>query len=216
MLEKLVYYRIVVMLAIFALLELIAIVLAPSYYSNTTLLNTVFFCVVSYLAISPLFGKAHHTAWAVIWSLLVLGLLGWFFGIIEVVLYWYLLSKKKPSSNTSRHSTSRTGTTDSSSSTTLPVSVYARVPFLRIPIPWIKYTLTEKYVTRVSWFGKDDPEPFARIENWYISGNATRAITGVSVFGFRSKKPHSDNYIVWTLMPADFAERLNQACFPKS
>lgn len=100
MLEKLKKNRILVCLRAFSVLEVIALLLAPAWYDNTTLLNSFLFIVVSYLAISPFLGRAHHWAWGIIWSLLVVGSLGWFFGIIEVLLYWYLFSKKKKNTTT--------------------------------------------------------------------------------------------------------------------
>jgi hypothetical protein len=92
------------------------------------------------------------------------------------------------------------------------MQMHARIPVLRLPIPWITYSIGDKAVTRSTWFGKYDPEPFSRIENWYISGSFTRALTGCSCFGFRSKKPHDDDYVVWRFIPVQLAVEIDQAC----
>jgi hypothetical protein len=92
------------------------------------------------------------------------------------------------------------------------MQMHARIPVLRLPIPWITYSIGDKAVTRSTWFGKYDPEPFSRIENWYISGNFTRTLTGCSCFGFRSKKPHDDDYVVWRFIPVQLAVEIDQAC----
>ncbi len=207
MLEKAYNYRFALCFCFFAFLEVFAIFLAPSWYRNTTTMNTLLFMAVSYYAISQLFGKKHSIWWAILWSILIMGPLRYFFGIIEVILYWILFSKRK-TPDPQQHS----NTTHSEHQTLTSNRVHACIPILRIPLPWITYSISDKCITRTSWFGEDDPEPISRIENWNLSGTAVRVITGVSCFRFRSKKPHADDYVVWKLIPSHFAEMISQRC----
>lgn len=86
---------------------------------------------------------------------------------------------------------------------------HARVPLVRIPIPWVKYVMTNYSIRRVTWFGKSDPELFKTIENFYFTGNLLSTISGTSSFGFRSKKPHVNDYVVWKYLPTSFAKQLD-------
>lgn len=188
--------------------------------------NIIFYAIVTFLTLNYFWtadANRRTIISAIIWTPLTLYLLFKGLGIIGilglpgVVAYWFYLwnGNLNPSTNTIQNPTHSTDNLSNSvKSTPTIIRVHARIPVLRIPLPWITYTLNLKTctcITRSSWFGKMDPELFSGIKNWYISGDAIRFLTGTSSFGFQSTKPHSDDYTEWYGLPRKFAETLNRA-----
>lgn len=218
--KKLVEYRFVILFFVLVSLEVIALLLSPSWYDHWTIGNMVLFIIVSCLAISQIFGK-NHMVGAIIWSILVFGPLRWFFGTIEVALYWFLFSKRKKSSSTS---TSSDNPTDRDSVPTSGIiTKCGRIPFVRIPIPWLKYSLDldTNIFTRDTPFaekasrnkkghrdfiGKDNDLPLVQVFDWDFSSSFYRMLAGTTCFGFQSKKigREGDKKIHWHYIPQEF------------
>lgn len=133
-------------------LELIALFMAPRWYSNTSILNTLAFIGVSYLSISQLFGYKHSFLWSILWSVLVTGPLGWFFGIIAVVLYWYLFFKRKPSTaseasedtDDTQHNRSFSFSDGTEDGTLMVIRPILPIPCVRVRKFWRTYIVRKK------------------------------------------------------------------------
>lgn len=107
MLDTLKNYRKAIAFLAIAVFNGIAIILFPSFFGNNVVLNTILVIVLSYLTLSQLFGKAHSIAWPVLWSILmVFGPLGWFWGLVPTVLFWYLFPHRKRTETTTEESSS--------------------------------------------------------------------------------------------------------------
>lgn len=98
MLDTLKMYRRALAFIVIVVFNGIALLAFPNSFGNSVMVNTFLVILVSYMTLSQLFGKAHSIAWPVLWSILmVLGPLGWFWGLIPTVLFWYLFPhRKKP------------------------------------------------------------------------------------------------------------------------
>ena len=124
----------------------------------------IFYCIMVYFTMRNLFSEKPHHICAFLWSLLTAYLLGWFWGALTVILYWVLYFLKVRAAHTSsqpqRNATQRTRATVVQ--TTGTIKRFGRIPFVRLPIPWLKYTLDldQGVLTRDNFFperhDKDD------------------------------------------------------------
>lgn len=200
-------------------LEIIALFRAPGWYSNTTILNTLAFIGVSYLTVSQLFGQKHSFLWAILWSVLVTGPLGWVFGLIAVCLYWYLFSKKKRvTSKPQPHPQSQS---QSQSQTSGILKRNGVIPLLRIPIPWMSYALdldrdvlTQRNIFRKKkkgssshkehLLGSEDPIPLSNIYDLKMLDAPFRKLFGSTWVDIWATKygPKGDTEIcLWCVHP---------------
>lgn len=177
---------------LFIILQFIAVL---SALLNYNLLNILFYFITIYFSIKNLFSPKKHCIIAVIWSILTIYLLGNFFGGMILITYWglYVIKKNTSPDEPNRGRENERGT----------IKRFARVPFVRIPIPWVIYTLDleNAILTRDSLFperdksngrrdfiGKDDDLPLKQVFDWSFSTKLWRKLAGTSCFEFQSKK----------------------------
>lgn len=206
-------------IAIVIALQLFAVISAFVTYTPS---NVVFYGVTVYFTMRNLFSERPHHIFAFMWSLLTAYLLGWFFGAIEVILYWVLYFIKV------KYTTHRPSATPASSATAQSgvIKRYGRIPFVRIPLPWLKYTLDldlgvltrdclfpekhDKDNTRRDLFGKDDDLLLNQVFDWSFSTKLWRKLAGTSCFEFQSKKigKSGDKKNHWHCIPASIVNPL--------
>ena len=173
-----------------ALLKLISAAPAPEF--------VIVYIWVSIWTHVMLWNGALHDAAAVWWSVMTTMLIGsW--AIPGLVCFWIRICSRKKSSI---------------------IKMHARIPFLRIPIPWYTYTLNleNNFLTRDPLFaGKEDSEPdqqrkhkvFGDDDDLYLgdvfdskfSSKGYRILSGTMCFSFQSKKVGKTKYVHWHLMP---------------
>lgn len=201
--------------AIVILLQFFAIILAFVKYTPS---NVVFYGITVYFTMRNLFSQKPHHIFAFMWSLLTAYLLGWFFGAIEIILYWllyFIKVKYMPSA------TPTSGATPTSSATVQSgvIKRYGRLPFVRIPLPWLKYTLDldlgvltrdclfpekrDKDNPKRDLLGKDDDLLLNQVFDWSFSTKLWRKLAGTSCFEFQSKKigKSGDKKTHWHCLP---------------
>lgn len=168
--------------------------------------NVIFYCIMVYFTMRNLFSEKPHHICAFLWSLLTAYLLGWFWGALTVILYWVLYFLKVRAAHTSsqpqRNATQRTRATVVQ--TTGTIKRFGRIPFVRLPIPWLKYTLDldqgvltrdnffperhDKDDSRHDFLGKDDDLLLKQVFDWSFSTKLWRRVAGTSCFEFQSKR----------------------------
>ena len=112
--------------------------------------------------------------------------------------------------------------------TTGVIKAYGRVPFLRIPMPWLKYTLDldnniftrdcllpgplDRDATRKDFFGRDDDLVLKQVFDWAFSTKLYRLLSGVSCFEFQSKKigKTNDMFVHWHNVPNKLVRPLRE------
>lgn len=253
MLNTLISYRRAIAFLAIAGFNGIAIILFPNYFGNNIGLNTILVILFSYLTLSQLFGKAHSIAWPVLWSILmVFGPLGWFWGLVPTVLFWYLYPhRKKPEAASEDSSEPESPEPDESVDSLLndwfsdavynrdikslkalaqakkarameyqnkkktpkpSITRHARIPFVRVPIPFYTYTISSKGIARHWGFGLHgrDPEEWSNIKNLDITGDILASIMGVSTFCFQSNKLGELEYRKWHNVPNEIANLIEE------
>jgi len=86
-----------------------------------------------------------------------------------------------------------------------PQRVYALIPIIRIPTPWLWYTWDRgrKVLTQEGWFIKrGDPLYLKEVQDCRYSNALVRAICGTATLESMSKKIHVDHYLPWHRLPA--------------
>ncbi len=220
--------KLFVLIGIFAviILQVVAVFAALAKYTPS---NVIFYVLVVYLSMRNLFSqKPHHIA-AAMWTICTAYLLGWFFGIIEVVVYWalyFIKVKNNPAASASTGS-GRTRTVQATViQTSGTITNFGRIPFLRIPMPWLKYTLDldnglltrdnffpekpDKEDSKRDFLGKDDDLLLSQVFDWSFSTRLYRTLAGTSCFEFQSKKigKSGDKKNHWHCLPASMTESL--------
>lgn len=190
--------------------------------------NVIFYCIMVYFTMRNLFSEKPHHICAFLWSLLTAYLLGLFWGALTVILYWVLYFLKVRAAHTSsqpqRNATQRTRATVVQ--TTGTIKRFGRIPFVRLPIPWLKYTLDldqgvltrdnffperhDKDDSRHDFLGKDDDLLLKQVFDWSFSTKLWRRVAGTSCFEFQSKKigRTGDKKKHWHCLPNGMVESL--------
>ena len=173
------------------LMSLVGILRALTVYSAA---NFWFYCIITGFALESEFGPRRHLLSAILWSLLTTHVLGWLLGLISVGIYWLLFFQRKDlGTNTgevTRRSENGNGTGDLSYLD--GKKIFARLPLVRIPIPWMWYIVTERQIIRVSLFRGEDPFPFSKMYDVRIT----------------DPKVHKDEEIRWKWIRNDQAQRI--------
>ena len=175
--------------------------------------------------------KPHHIC-AFMWSLLTTYLLGWFWGAAEVIIYWvsYFIKVKytpKTSSKSSKKDDEDSDEdSDEASTDNTEIVKFGRLPFVRIPLPWLKYTLDlelgvltrdclfpekrDKDNPKRDFLGKDDDLLLNQVFDWSFSTKLWRKLAGTSCFEFQSKKigKSGDKKTHWHFVPASMIKPL--------
>lgn len=206
-------------------LQIFAVFSALEKYTPS---NIIFYGVLVYFSMRSLFSDKPHHICAFMWSLLTAYLLGWFWGGLAVILYWVLYILKvraaHKSGQTQHNATRRTRAT--AVQTTGVIKRYGRIPLVRIPIIWLKYTLDldlgvltrdnlfpekrDKDDTQKDLLGKDDDLLLKQVFDWSFSTKLWRRLAGTSCFEFQSKKigRSGDKKKHWHCMPNSMVEPL--------
>ena len=250
MLDTLKMYRRALAFIVIVVFNGIALLAFPSHFGNSVMVNTFLVILVSYMTLSQLFGKAHSIVWPVLWSILmVLGPLGWFWGLIPTVLFWYLFPhRKKPETEPQDSSApepdesvdsllndwfsdavynrdikslkalaqakkARAMESQNKKKASKPsITRHARIPLIRVPIPFYTYTISSKGIARHWGFGLHgrDPEEWSNIKNLDISGSILAGILGCSTFCFQSNKLGELEYRKWRFVPNEVANLIEE------
>ena len=80
---------------------------------------------------------------------------------------------------------------------------HARVPLLRIPIPWITFVMTdENVIIRDAFLVNSDPEKLSLIQNQNHTDTFTMNVLGCGTYRFQTKKLGELEYKEWHFMPS--------------
>lgn len=222
-----------ILLLIFIPLQVWAAFSALLKYTTS---NIIFYYVMVYFTMSNLFSERPHHICAFMWSLLTAYLLGWFWGGMAVLVYWGLyFIKVKYAPKTSSKSSSKSSKkddedsdedSDDASTDDTQIVKFGRIPFVRIPLPWLKYTLDLELgvLTRDCLFpekrdkdnpkrdllGKDDDLLLNQVFDWSFSTKPWRILAGTSCFEFQSKKigKSGDKKNHWHCIPSSMIKPL--------
>lgn len=209
--------------AIVIVLQLLALIMVWLKYDAV---NVVFYHVLVYFTMQNLFSQKPHHICASLWSIMTIFVIGWFFGIVAVTIYWamYCLKvKNSPRSNIPQPQPQPRGTTAQNPGV---IKRYGRIPFVRIPLPWLKYTLDlelsvltrdclfpekrDKDNPKRDFLGKDDDLLLNQVFDWSFSTKLWRTLAGTSCFEFQSKKigKSGDKKTHWHFVPASMIKPL--------
>ena len=213
-------------LLIVLILQICAAFAALAKYTTD---NVIFYYVMVYFTMRNLLSERPHHICAFLWSLRTTYLIG-MFGVIDVVVYWvlYLLKVKYTPKSSSKSSKKDEEDSDDASTdnTKTKITKFGRIPFVRIPLPWLKYTLDLELgvLTRDCLFpekrdkddpkrdilGKDDDLLLNQVFDWNFSTKLWRKLAGTSCFEFQSKKigKSGDKKNHWHYIPASMVSPL--------
>ena len=205
------------------ILQVVAVI---SAFVKYTPVNVIFYGLAVYFAMRNLFSNQPHHIWATMWSVCTAYLLGWFFGLVEIVVYWILYFIKVKNSGPAPSSRRTRPINDQFIQTSGTITCFGRIPFVRIPMPWLKYTLDldRGLLTRDNFFpdkpdnddgkrdafGKDDDLLLKQVFDWSFSTKLYRTVAGTSCFEFQSKKigKSGDKKNHWHCLPSYMTESL--------
>lgn len=214
-----------VVLILVGLLLIAQIFTVFAAWHRYTLSNAIFYYIAAGMALYGLFGKKSHVVWATMWSIMTAYVLG-IFGPIVVISYWGLFVIKRKQSVDGFEG--EDGSSEFEEDDSKVITMYGRLPFLRIPLPWLKYTLDLEHLilTRDNFFpdwdrddgrhdlvGKDDDLLLKQVFDWAFSTKLWRLLAGTSCFVFQSKKigRSGDKRTHWHCIPSELVEDLRRA-----
>ena len=170
-------------------------------------------------------------AWAIItWAVLGGGLFA--IAIIALYIALYIMRNNALFAHTGHHRPHRVHGGWCTRSRAIPTSgvikAFGRIPFLRIPMPWLKYTLDldrcmltrdclfpgpfDKDAIKKDFFGKDDDMALKQIFGWSFTTGPYRHLSGITCFEFQSKKigRSGEKEFHWHNMPIKIADPLRE------
>lgn len=212
------------------ILQLLALIIV---WTKCDVANSFFYIILTYFAMRNLLYEKPHQVCAVLWSMMtLLAVLGLIFGGIAVVLYWWMYSihAKYTTPTTTGHPKAKHGARQTTKTeitqTAGIIQCFGRIPFVRLPIPWLKYTLDldhgvltrdnffpekhDKDDSRHDFLGKDDDLLLKQVFDWSFSTKLWRRVAGTSCFEFQSKKigRTGDKKNHWHCLPNGMVESL--------
>lgn len=224
-----------ILMMVFIPLQVVAVYSAFLKYTTE---NVIFYGIVVYFTMRSLLSEKKHPIFAFMWSLLTAYLLGYFFGAVEVIIYWvsYFIKvktasqhkkKQKKDGKAKNENTEPKEDSENKKKDTTPINKYAKVPVFRIPIPWITYALKPNEYKLIKdnvfaekplegddkahrFFGKKDPLLLTTVEDYYFSNTLVSKIAGVTCFSFKSKKISDKKFVHWHFMPTIMVDPLDE------
>ena len=132
---------------VFIPLQVVAVYSAFLKYTTE---NVIFYGIVVYFTLSSLFSEKTHHICAFMWSLLTAYLLGWFWGAVEIIIYWvsyFIKVKYTPDEDETEKEDSLkvpSFITKNGYELLQTIQPIFRIPFVGIPKIWHKYYIVKR------------------------------------------------------------------------